>query len=225
MNYILDEKKNLSEFNIGTPDYVPLTLAEVGDTCLADGIEVLCIYFNDEAELSYRLFVDKNHDLSYYIVGSDMVNSNEYDHSPGTFGYEWGGYMTETRVTATAIGTGLTNTNTLISKNLQSYTTGWWVVWDKVKEFRTKYSDSWYVPSKDELNLIYQQKDNLANLSTSNATTYWSCSEYSSAAATPGSSTWTQRMINGSRSGSSKSNHIIRVRLCYYLECPDPTIT
>lgn len=213
MNYILDEKKNLSEFDISTPNYVPLTIAQVGDTCLADGIEVFCIVAG-----AYKLFVDKNHDLSYYTVGSDMVDSSDYNHTPGTFGYEWGGWNTKTGVQDTTIGAGLDNTNTLISRNLNPHDGEWWVVWGKVKEFREKYSNNWFVPSRGELNLIYQQKDNLANLSTSNRTNYWSSSEHSGSDILSRNSVWAQNMINGNEGAYTKSSESLRTRLCYYLE-------
>ena len=214
MNYVLDEKKNLSEFDISTPDYVPLTLAQVGDTCLTDGIEVLCIVAG-----AYKLFVDKNHDLSYYVVGSDMVGSSAYDHSPGTFGYEWGGYSTETGIQDTTIGAGLSNTNRLISRNLNSHDGKWWVVWDKVKEFRERYSSNWFVPSRGELNLIYKNRLNLSNITTAGTTNYWSSSESSSIYA------WTQSFYSGDQNDFYKIEHHFRVRLCYYLDLTPSSVS
>ena len=90
--YGIDAKKNL------------MTISEnksfaVGDTTTINGIEVYCIRAGD-ANVSLNemtaiddtppIFVDKNHDLSYYIKGSDYVNSSDYNKSPGTYGYEWG---------------------------------------------------------------------------------------------------------------------------------------
>lgn len=178
---------------------------EVGSTLTLDGIEVLVIY----SQGGINIAVDKNHDLSFYVKGSDYVNSDEYDISPGTFGYEWGGYGTETGITATGVGTGLSNTNALIEMNLQPNTSGWYVVWDKVKEFRQSHSDRWFVPSKDELNLVYQQKVNLSNISTSGSyPRYWSSSEYAS------NTSWYQLFSNGTQSRSTKYIHYYRFRLC-----------
>ena len=178
----------------------------VGDTITLDGIEILVIYSQDGINIA----VDKNHDLSFYVKGSDYVNSSDYDQSPGTFGYEWGGYETATGITATEVGTGLANTNALIGMNLQPNTSGWWIIWDKVKEFRQNHSDNWFVPSKDELNLVYQQKANLSNISTSSSgyPYYWSSSESSSNLA------WYQLFDSGRQDYYFKLHHYRRVRLC-----------
>lgn len=204
MNYLVSENKDLVPAE-SQPIYTVATQASVGDVTILDGIEVLCINMNP------YIFVDRNHDLSYYCVGSDCVDSNDYQHSPGTFGYEWGGYGTETRVQDTAIGTGLNNTNQLISKNLQPDTPGWWVVWDKINEFRQSHSDQWFVPSKDELNLVYENRNSLNNLSLNTRYYYWSSSEYSSSHA------WRQYFNSGLQNNTTKHIHNYRVRLCRQL--------
>lgn len=203
MNYLVSENKDLVQAE-SQPIYTVATQASVGDVTILDGIEVVCI------NVSPYIFVDKNHDLSYYCVGSDCVDSSDYEHSPGTYGYEWGGYGTETGARGTAVGTGLNNTNQLISKNLQPDTSGWWVVWDKVEEFRQSHSDKWFVPSKDELNLVYENRLNLSNLSLNTGYYYWSSSEISSNIA------WIQYFDSGNRN-ASKYSHRFRVRLCCLL--------
>ena len=120
------------------------------------------------------------------------------------------GYEVETGVTATAIGSGLSNTNSLIEMNLQPSTSGWYVVWDKIKEFRQSHSSNWFLPSRDELNLIYEARSNLSNLSISVYPWYWSSSEESSANA------WFQYSTDGSQSITSKLLHYRRSRLCRY---------
>ena len=204
MDYLLNNKKDLVQAE-SQPIYTVATQASVGDVTILDGIEVVCI------NVSPYIFVDRNHDLSYYCVGSDCVDSDESGPSPGTFGYEWGGYRTETGIRDTAIGTGLNNTNQLISKNLQPDTEGWWVVWDKVNEFRQSHSDKWFVPSKDELNLVYENKSNLSNLSLNTNLYYWSSSENSSFDA------WFQYFISGNQISNDKYRHNNRVRLCRQL--------
>lgn len=167
------------------------------------------------------IFVDKNHDLSYYFTGSDYVD--EVDsvlviNTSNKYGYEWGGYQVETGITSTAVGTGLSNTNSLIAKNLRPDADDWHVIWDKIKEFRESHSDQWFLPSYDELGLIYEARSNLSNLSTLRAATspypfYWSSSEYSSLSA------WIQYFnTGGSRSSRGKASHFARSRLCrqYY---------
>lgn len=161
------------------------------------------------------IFVDKNHDLSYYINGSDYVDPNVITNpeipdlsNPETFGYEWGGYRTETGITATAVGSGLSNTNSLIAKNLQPMISRWQTVWDKIKEFRSSHSEQWFLPSKDELDLIYEARRNLSNLSTSTHPYYWSSSEYNPYF------TWTQSFDAGGQDYNYKYFRLFRSRLC-----------
>jgi len=81
-----------------------------------------------------------------------------------------------TGATATAIGTGLTNTNVIISnQGAGSY----------AAEICADYSitnggvtyDDWFLPSKDELNQLYINKAAIGGLTN---THYWSSTEYSS---------------------------------------------
>ena len=137
------------------------------------------------------------------------MDSSDYNQSPGTYGYEWGGVNITTGVTNTEVGMGLNNTNQLISKNLRPETSGWWVVWDKVQDFRQSHSDKWFVPSKDELNLVYEQKANLSNISTlKGCDFYWSSSEAASNIARY------QVFNSGSQSFYAKHLNFLRVRLC-----------
>lgn len=189
-------------------------LFDIGDTLIINGIESYVLY-KDEGT-GYGIAADKNHDLSYYVNGSDYVNSNNYQ-SPGTFGYEWGGSGIDTNIRTTAIGTGLSNTNSLIEMNLQPDTSGWYVVWDKIKEFRQNHSDNWFLPSKDELNLIYEARANLSNLSLSTNPYYWSSSEGHNGHSWSGSQTWIQQFDSGDQYLCNKSARVFRSRLCYYI--------
>ena len=62
------------------------------------------------------------------------------------------------------------------------------------------YSD-WYLPSKDELNKLYLNKDLVGNFTDWN-NTYWSSSEWS-----PWNSThsWWQSFSNGTQDGDDKN--------------------
>ena len=219
-NYLVSENKDLVPAGGGFFEEITCT---VGTTYYIDGIQVVCIkagnaYAIDNIYLidlphsgDTPIFVDKNHDLSFYVKGSDYVDSSDYDQSPGAFGYEWGGYVTDTGITATGVGTGLSNTNALIGMSLQPNTSGWWVVWDKVMAFRSSYGHNWFVPSKDELNLVYENKANLGNLSLNTYPYYWSSSEHSSLFAC------TQDLEIGLQENRNKTNHNSRVRLCRQL--------
>lgn len=193
----------------------------VGDTTSVDGIDVLIIaalkdgtWVSDiGTEGTQYIAVDKNHDLIYYVKGNDYVNgASDYDQ----YGYEWGGFKTETSIQDTAIGTGLTNTNSLIGMNLQPYFEGNRVVWSGVTEFRQSHSDKWFVPSKDELNLIYQNRVSFSNLSTVYGVTYWSSSEYPTST-NSGRQAWRQYLNTGKQEYGNKNLYSMRVRLCCLL--------
>lgn len=219
MSFLVDDNKNLLELDVSGENLIEITCT-VGSTYYIDGIEVLCIKEGNALSMGgvylfdlphsgdIPIFVDKNHDLSYYVKGSDYVDSSDYDQSPGTFGYKWGGYGTKTGITATAVGTGLSNTNALIGMNLQPNTSGWWVVWDKVMDFRSSYGHNWFVPSKDELTLVYENRANLSNLSLNTRPYYWSSSDYSSSFA------WSQNFNSGNQDYYGKDNSNRRIRLC-----------
>lgn len=188
-----------------------------GITCSIDGIECYGLYgkikkISLQEKVIYKglgeaIFVDKNHDLSYYVNGNDYVDSCDSDISPGTFGYEWGGYNT-TVFTAADIGAGILNTNTLIEINSRPTSRGWYTVWRKIKEFRQNYSDNWFLPSRYELNLIYNERSNLNNLSIQINPFYWCSSGYSCIYA------WFQYFSKGIQDISYMGSHDNRSRLC-----------
>ena len=198
---------------------------KVGETVIVNDIEVLVIATKSEggtwsstadATGVEYIGVDKNHDLSYYMEGNDFLNTEESDaiSTEAKYGYEWGGYGLATDIQDTAVGTGLTNTNELIEMNLQPDTEDWPVIWDKVEEFRNTHGPNWFVPSKDELNLIYRNRFNnvLNNLSISNNTTlYWTSSEDDGIYHT---GAWAQLIDRGPDTHTNKNYHNSRVRLC-----------
>ena len=143
--------------------------ATVGQLAIIDGVISKCVYVADTAQSwGQRVFISV----------SSFTDSN------GNSTFEWGGYGTATGITAMDVGTGLTDTNSLIAMNLHS-TDGTPTIWDAITEFRSTHSDSWFVPSMYEL--------------TSSITNAWSSSEYSS------TSTWA-RDNSGSNGVYSKNN-------------------
>ena len=206
MWYVFNKHKNIADKD---------NVYTAGETYTFDNIEVYCLLGTGEAD--HPLFVDKNHDLSYYFTGSDFVDETEFSdviNTANKYGYEWGGYGTETGVTDRAVGAGLSNTNSLIAMNLQPRESGWYVIWDKIKEFRESHSDNWFLPSKDELNLIYEARANLNNLSTS-TDGLWRARYHSSSEDSP-YHFWEQDFSDGDQSYNGyKSGQYPRSRLCY----------
>ncbi len=90
-------------------------------------------------------------------------------------GIRWfNGTYTTTNATGTAIGTGNSNTNTIVSaQGLGSYAAK--LCSDLVLG---GYSD-WYLPSKDELNKLFLSRSIIGGFNSTSLSYYWTSSEYS----------------------------------------------
>lgn len=94
---------------------------------------------------------------------------------------QWGPYGTDDAVSgasAQPVGTGLPNTNVMIAKYVDN--DSYW--WKFIKEKRDSTSLKWFMPSKDELNIMYGNKDIITSeggdaFKTNNF--YWSSTEES----------------------------------------------
>ena len=196
----------------------------VGDTVVLDGIESVIVYdAGSEQEWGRYLCADKNHDLVWYFKGDDYVNSDDCHTLPGTYGYEWGFYREQLPFASNPsnhiIGKGLETTNVIISNKDTTSTVieGWYLLWDKVVEFRQLYSDKWFVPAVEELAEIYHQQNHLSNLSVRSSSTYWSSSEANSSSIYAGDFMYTYPPSpDVLRSMVLKYHHFYRTRLCRY---------
>lgn len=216
--YLSDNSNRYGEFvnNIssssGDSDY------SVGDTVTLDGIECIVVYdAGSEQSWGRYLLVDKNHDLSYYFSGDDY-DEKQLPINDAKYGYEWGGrgVNTGTGATSQEIGNGLRNTNTILALNLQSETSGWPVLWDRVKEFRESHSNKWFVPTRTEMiQVIGRKYEELENFTVNTSANYHTSSEYND------NSAWIQYASDGGQSAVSKSSHECRVRLCCYMSDPN----
>jgi hypothetical protein len=111
------------------------------------------------------------------------------DQSAGTI---WGCFGTLIGVTDTAIGKGKTSTQGIINGCSTSGTAA------NICFFLVLNGNSdWYLPSKNELNQMYINKNVLSNFSNN---AYWSSSEYNANLA------WNQYLTDGSVFGSNKNN-------------------
>ena len=217
MNYAINAKKEFLDINNiidrRVEDHLA-KLASVGDICIIDGIEVVCF----RTEASYKLFVDRNHDLIYYFDG----NNYSSQELPADLAYEWGGYGIETGVQDIDIGAGLSNTDSLIEMNLAS-SSDREVVWNKIKEFREDHSDRWFLPSYNEIQLfrngttIYNSLNNIA-LTTAPIYGYYMTSSEAfieSSSAKPSETVYAIRIGSTSGFSASYKNYIrARYRLC-----------
>ena len=147
--------------------------ATVGQYALIDGVMSKCVYVADAPQAwGQRIF-----------SGQMLYVGDVYRH-------QWGGSRTATGITATAIGTGLTNTNALLAMNLQS-TDGTPTIWDALAEFRNTHSDRWFIPSRDEA--VEQKRQGASDIWTSSEydasqayRTYDNSSKYNSSSKTSG---------------------------------------
>jgi hypothetical protein len=99
---------------------------------------------------------------------------------------------TTTGATATALGTGRANTNAIIaSHGIGSYPAS------LCKNLTLGGFSDWYLPSKDELNQLYINRETIGGFASAN---YWSSSEFNNYFA------WTQSFGDGSQDAFSKYN-------------------
>ncbi len=142
------------------------------------------------------------------IHGLIAAAEDQYKGNNDSRSISWknGSYVT-TGATATAIGTGSSNTDIIISVQgaTETYAAG------LARAYNGGGFTDWFLPSKDELNKMYQKKedinaiaavvgDNLSDVS------YWSSSETSNLEA------WYQHFSNGYRNNVSKGFTFMYVR-------------
>ena len=119
---------------------------------------------------------------------------------------QWGPRATKEGITGTAVGYGLPNTETMLAKYADNDT--YW--WKLIKEKRDNTSLDWFMPSKDELDVVYDNKTVIPGQggdAPQTYTSYWSSSEYS------GDYCITQFFKDGSQNQSIKDIN----RLCRLL--------
>ena len=102
---------------------------------------------------------------------------DQHDLDNGTF--RWGPYGTNEGLTGTAVGYGLPNTEAMIAKYGDNNT--YW--WKSIKEKRDNTGLDWFMPSKDELDMMYDNRTVITGQggdAFKTDTWYWSSSEYKS---------------------------------------------
>lgn len=176
----------------------------VGDKVVYGGIGCVIAYDAGSEQSWGRYILCEEYDLNHYepdlgTGGVDEVYS----------GKPWGTVnQDDSGANATAIGTGKTNTDYLINKYLSNSS-----LWYYVSQHRNSTHKLWSVPSKDELDILYENKEIIGKFTTNlaNYIGYWSSSEYSSKYA------WSQYFSNGSQlSNDLKNNTLRRVRCVAY---------
>jgi hypothetical protein len=150
-----------------------------------------------------RVFYDKGFcsDGWRYLEAARL---NWYDGNPKDPEKDWQGYNFYTVVegTGTAIGTGASNTEKIVAKfsDAELQSNGSDYAAKLCADYRGGGYDDWFLPSKDELNQMYQNlKANLYGFYG----TYWSSSVYSKGSA------WGQCFISSNQDFDSGSQYIL----------------
>jgi hypothetical protein len=154
------------------------------------------------------IFYDDKDDGTDDIAGARYLEAAPSDidvSGPGNT-YVWGGYDTAVGPAAqgTAIGTGEANTEAIVAEYGAS--DPWDNTGDYAARLADKYEyggyDDWFLPSKDELDLMYQNKGAIGGFDSSEY--YWSSSERSE---NPSTQAWKQYFGDGGPSISGKGNY------------------
>ncbi len=112
---------------------------------------------------------------------------------------EWGCYVTDIAgADGTAVGTGAQNTADILAGCSESG-----IAARIADDYTLNGYDDWFLPSKDELNLLYQQKDVVGGFADVG---YWSSTEYASNYA------WGQYFNDGYQGYGTKFTTLILVR-------------
>jgi uncharacterized coiled-coil DUF342 family protein len=119
---------------------------------------------------------------------------------------EWGCYCQDIVNTKPQIGTGLNNTKEILKQCIASQNIPNWAAKITDQYFIDSFDD-WYLPSKDELNLIYKNLHlkGFGNFSTSVA--YWSSTQGSYGSCGIAGGAWTQRFSDGLQQSDYKAGY------------------
>lgn len=129
--------------------------------------------------------------IVFYITGGGLHGLEAAPEDQST-GAAWGCLGTVTGVGRTAVGTGAQNTADILAGCSESG-----IAARIAHDYTLNGYTDWFLPSKDELNLLYQQEIVVGGFATGS---YWSSTESSSYNA------WGQNFLFGSQASLNKAN-------------------
>lgn len=198
----------VSTYSPPLPPAVGVKLADGSTICYDRGeqygtyaIEGGDLVKKDEGS-DWRYIVCEEYDLNHYETGLGTGGINE------TYsGKQWGiKGQDDSGANETAIGTGKANTDYLIGiYNSDTY------LWYYVNQHRTNTGKLWCVPSKDEVDILYENLTQIGNFSVSIQPWYWSSSEQSS------NTVCCRFFSSGERNYNYKNGTSYRVRCIRYV--------
>ena len=201
-----DNIVSLQEENSNLLDSLSVLSAQIGCTdSLACNYDINKLFDDSSCEYAAEGY-DCERNFTEYFVGMETDGGIVFyvDEAEGyalvanlnDLGWhKWGCGTLELGLTSTDLGTG--NQNTLEILNCyDEYQSGAFVA----SQFVDDFGYSWYLPSLDELNLVYEVIHLSPNFMTYAENTFWSSSEYSQAAA------WHVNFGSGEIANTSKGN-------------------
>jgi hypothetical protein len=136
--------------------------------------------------------------IVFYDKGNDSDGWRYLEAAPAEteFTVEWGAYGQDAAGTFTAVGTGKRNTEIIAAKLISLRESG--KAAQVCAGLNIKGFKDWFLPGKDELNLMYKnlKQKGLGNFSNN---WYWSSSQAN------GNGAWNQNFRNGYQEGSFKN--------------------
>ncbi len=147
-----------------------------------------CLDDEERIEPNYTYMADKPVEVEY---------NNEtlyvYPKNINSLTTSWCKYPYDGNFGATSLTNGKPNTDSIVNV----FGGGSYAAY--ICDTMTAYGyDDWYLPSKDELNAIYQQKDTLGSFEENY---YWSSTEYDE------ENVWVQDFTDGTQTGNLKSTY------------------
>ncbi|MDB9910406.1 hypothetical protein OAC83_02155, partial [Flavobacteriales bacterium] len=154
--------------------------------------------------------------IVFYLdsLGGGLIAA-PFDQSIG--GHEWGcSFDTISGANGTSFGTGAQNTIDIVNANCTPFTPGYGIAANVCDTLTLGGYSDWFLPSKDELNEMYSNKNSIGGFV--NSSHYWSSSEANNTSA------WTHHFAGWGSSQSGKlSNLEVRAIRAFQPINPDTT--
>jgi hypothetical protein len=168
----------ISSITVGNGETVSVAIANPSGYSISGSPKTAVVYRAPHIGMAYQggiiAYTLQSGDPDYVLGETHGLIASIADLSTGV---QWGGYGTTTGATGTALGTGQANTTTIVA-TLGAFSYAAKLCDDYVNaETGTGVYSDWFLPSKDELNKLYMNKDGVGGFVADGY--YWCSSESS----------------------------------------------